>query len=152
MGSRTVTTVVELWYYYSPVCGSPTQWIWGFDFIVIAPLLSTLCLVAAFSLSLYVRSLFLWVPASSCLCLRFWDSGRHARTSFYSAILHLLPVLMSSNTTTSGHVRPMYALKLCVLSPSTLPPSRTSNRDYEELAAFCSHLLAIFLGPEWTWT
>jgi len=29
MGFRTFTTVGELlWYYFSPVCGSPTQWVW----------------------------------------------------------------------------------------------------------------------------
>lgn len=56
-----------------------------------------------------MKSLFLWVPASSCLCLRFWDFGRHEHTSFYFAIFHLPPTLTSSNSTTSGHVRPMYA-------------------------------------------
>ena len=38
-----------------------------------------------------------------------WDFGRHELTSFYSAIFHLPPTLMSSNSTTSVHVRPMYA-------------------------------------------
>ena len=44
MGLRTFTPVGgPLWYKCSPVCESPTQQLWGFDFIVIAPLLPSHC-------------------------------------------------------------------------------------------------------------
>ena len=43
MGFRTFTTAGKLlWYYCSPVCGSPTWWVW--DLILsIMPLLSPCC-------------------------------------------------------------------------------------------------------------
>ena len=65
VGFRTFTTVGELlWYYFSPVCGSPTHQEWDLILLWLCPFY---CLSVASSLSSYVRRLF-WgkVPASSC--------------------------------------------------------------------------------------
>ena len=51
----TFTTVGELWYYFSPVCGSPTQWVWD---LILSWLLPSYCLAVASSLSLDVGYLF----------------------------------------------------------------------------------------------
>ena len=63
-GFRTFTIVWKLlWYYCSPVCGSPTRWLWDLILSWFCP--SYRLAVAAF-LSLDIGYLFWWVPASSC--------------------------------------------------------------------------------------
>ena len=43
-GFRTFTTVGELlWYYYSPVCGSLSLWVWDLTFAMMASLLPSHC-------------------------------------------------------------------------------------------------------------
>ena len=56
VGFRTFTIVWErLWYYCSPVCGSPTWWLWG---LILSWLCPSYHLTAASSLSLDVGCLF----------------------------------------------------------------------------------------------
>ena len=45
-----------LWYYCSPVCGSPTQWVWNLNLLWLFP---SYCLAIAYSLSLDMGYLFL---------------------------------------------------------------------------------------------
>ena len=64
MGLRIFTIVVELlWYYCSPVCGSPTLQIWDLILLLLSP---SYCLIVSSPLSLGMGSLFWWVPASFC--------------------------------------------------------------------------------------
>ena len=64
MRFRTFTIVQEhLWYYCSPVCGSPTHWVWDLIWLWMHP---SYCLAVASSLSLDMGYLLWWVPASSC--------------------------------------------------------------------------------------
>lgn len=94
---------------------------------------------AAFSLSLYMRSLFWWVPASSGLCLRFWDFGRHEHTPFYAAIfICLQPWRLQTAQPLATFVQCMLET-LCPLCKHTAT-SRISYRDQEELAAFYGHI------------
>ena len=63
---RTFTMVRELlWYYCSPICGSPTRWVWD---LILSWLCPSYHIAVASSLSLDEEYLFcfLWVPASSC--------------------------------------------------------------------------------------
>ena len=67
-GFRTFTIVWELlWYCYSPVCGSPTWWVWDF---ILSILHSSYLLIAASSLTLDVGYLFVGgfqcPPADGC--------------------------------------------------------------------------------------
>ena len=83
-----------LWYNCSPVCESPTQWLWDLILLWLHP---SYHLIAASLLSLDVGYLFWWVPASSCddCSAVSCDSSALARgsehTSFYSAILNQSP-------------------------------------------------------------
>ena len=57
MGFRTYTTMGELlWYYFSPICGSPTDGLWD---LILSWLCPSYHLAAASSLSLDVQYLFL---------------------------------------------------------------------------------------------
>ena len=64
MGLRTITTVAELlWYYCSPVCGSPSWQVWDLTLSWLRPFYH---FIVASSLSLDEGYLFWWVPLSSC--------------------------------------------------------------------------------------
>ena len=62
LGFRTFRTVPELLYYCSPVCGSPTQWLWD---LILSWLCSSYQLTAVSSLSLDLGCLW-WFPMLSC--------------------------------------------------------------------------------------
>ena len=67
MGFRTFTTVGELlWFYCSPACGSPTQWVWDLISLWLCPFH---CLVVSSSLSLDVGYLFFFVCSSILLSI-----------------------------------------------------------------------------------
>ena len=94
----TFTTVGELlWDYCSPVCGSPTQWVWDLSSLWLCP---SYHLAVASSLSLDMGYLFWWVPAFCCRWLFnnwlwFWCSRRRrCCTRLYSIILNRNPVLL----------------------------------------------------------
>ena len=93
LGFRTFRTVRErLWYYCSPVCGSPTWQVWD----LILPGLCPSChLSAASSLFLDGGTFFCWVPASSCRWVLQFGAlmGGDECTSFYSTVLNLVPLL-----------------------------------------------------------
>ena len=92
VGFRTFTAVGELlWYYGSPVCGSPTWQGWGLTLLRLLPsafslwLPPCLCICGIF---------FWWVPASSCdgcstvSCNFGAIVGGDGHTSFFSTLLN----------------------------------------------------------------
>ena len=90
VGLRTFTPMGGfLWYNCSPICQSPTQWLWDLIFLWLRP---SYHLIAASPLSSDVGYLFWWVPVSSWRWLfSSCDSSAltrgSERTSFYSATL-----------------------------------------------------------------
>ena len=90
---RTFTRVRELlWYYISPVCGSPTYWVWDLIFIVIAP---PNHLIVASPLSLDIGYLFFLgsrIFLSMVAQLVFWCSQRRKWT--HVLLLHHLPQIL----------------------------------------------------------
>ena len=65
MGFRTFTTVKELlWYYRSPVCGSPTWWVWDLILLWLCPSYS---LAVASSLSLDMEYIYTFLIGSIIL-------------------------------------------------------------------------------------
>ena len=63
VGLRTFTPVGgHLWYNCSPICESPTQWLWDLILLWLCP---SYHLTVASPLSLDVAYLFWWVPVSS---------------------------------------------------------------------------------------
>ena len=63
MGLRIFIIVVELLWYYSPVCGLPTLQIWDLILLLLCPFY---CLIVSSPLSLDMGYLFWSVPASFC--------------------------------------------------------------------------------------
>ena len=144
MGFRTATTVEALlWYYYSPIVGHPPSGYGDLTLLWLCPSYGEcVFLHAAFSLSLYMRSLFLWVPASSCLCLRFWKTWAHILLLCHLPFASNLDVFKQHNLSPcSSNV----CLKLYVLSPRTLPPLalHTETKRNQQLS------MATFLPPFW---
>ena len=97
VGLRTFTPVGGLlWYNSSPVCDSPTQWLWDLIFCDFIP--STILLQLL--LCLWIWGIFFGefqcLPVDDCPAVSC-DSGALARgsehTSFYSAILNQSPSL-----------------------------------------------------------
>ena len=95
MGLRTFTPVDGvLWYNCSPVCESPTQWLWDLILLWLCP---SYHLILASPLSFdmgYLFGEFQCIPVDDCSAISC-DSSALTResehTSFYSAILNQFP-------------------------------------------------------------
>ena len=94
VGLRTFTTVVKLlWYYCSPVCGSPSWWVWD---LILSWLHPSNCLVEVSPLFLNVGYPFLVgysIVSSITSCI--WCS--HRREWAYVFVLHHLELILKFN-------------------------------------------------------
>ena len=99
MGFRTFTTVGELLWYCSPVCGSPTRQIWN---LILSWLHPSYVIAAVSSLSLGVgylssvgSSILLSMVVQQLVAIFGALAGEDEPTSFYSIILNQKPPITS---------------------------------------------------------
>ena len=94
VGPRTFTTAQEfLWYFCSPVCGSPTWWVWDFILSWLCPSCSLIAVSpSSLDTGYFFFGGFQHPPVNGCSPAS-WDlgvlTGGDEHTSFYSAPLAL---------------------------------------------------------------